>query len=101
MQKPVPASYDRAIYYAEHALLFTAVDDTSRFGRYRWMPEAGEAYISTDDASKRSANFLREELKSRLQKVRSCSASSCNWLGRAIRKPRSPPCGRRTGPWSS
>lgn len=68
MQKPVPASYGRASYYAEHAFRFTAADGTSRFGRYHWIPEAGEAYISPDDASKLSANFLREELESRLQK---------------------------------
>src|SRR5205807_3089845 len=37
------------------------------FGRYRWMPEAGEAYLSPDDATKRGANFLREELESRLR----------------------------------
>lgn len=67
MQKPVPASYGQASYHAEHAFLFTAADGTSRFGRYRWMPEAGEAYLSPDDASKRSANFLREELESRLR----------------------------------
>jgi catalase len=68
IQKPVPASYGQASYYAEHAFLFTAADGTSRFGRYRWMPEAGEAYLSLDDAGKRSPNFLREELESRLQK---------------------------------
>jgi catalase len=67
MQKAVPASYGRASYWAEHAFLFTAADGASRFGRYRWIPEAGEAYISPDEASKRSANFLREELESRLQ----------------------------------
>jgi catalase len=67
MQKPVPASYGQASYHAEHAFLFTAVDSTSRFGRYRWVPEAGEAYLSPDDASTRSANFLREELESRLR----------------------------------
>jgi len=67
MQKPVPASYGQASYHAEHAFLFTAADGTSRFGRYHWRPEAGEAYLSPDDASKRSANFLREELESRLQ----------------------------------
>src|SRR4029453_5574163 len=66
-QKPVPASYGQASYHAEHAFLFTAADGTSRFGRYHWMPEAGEAYLSPHDASKRSANFLREELESRLQ----------------------------------
>jgi catalase len=67
-QKPVPASYGQASYYAEHAFLFTAADGTRRFGRYRWIPEAGEAFISADNAIKRSANFLREELESRLQK---------------------------------
>jgi catalase len=67
MQNPVPASYGRASYYAEHAFRFTATNGTSRFGRYRWTPEPGEAYISPDEASKRSANFLREELESRLQ----------------------------------
>jgi catalase len=67
-QKPVPASYAQASYYAEHAFLFTAADGTRRFGRYRWIPEAGEAFISADNAIKRSTNFLREELESRLQK---------------------------------
>jgi catalase len=67
MQKPVPASYGQACYHAEHAFLFTAADGMRRFGRYRWMPEAGEVYLSPDEASKRSANFLREELESRLR----------------------------------
>jgi len=67
MMKPVPASYAQASYHAEHAFLFTAADGSSRFGRYRWTPEAGEAYLSPDDASKRSPSFLRDELDSRLR----------------------------------
>jgi catalase len=67
MKKPVPASYAQASYHAEHAFLFTAADGTSRFGRYRWIPEAGEAFLSPDDAGKRSPNFLRDELESRLR----------------------------------
>jgi catalase len=67
-QRPVPASYGQTSYYAEHAFRFIAADGSSRFGRYRWVPEAGEAYLSTDDAGKRSANFIREELEARLQK---------------------------------
>jgi catalase len=67
MQKPVPASYGQSSYHGEHAFKFTAADGTSRFGRYHWVPEAGEAYLSPDAASKRSANFLREELESRLR----------------------------------
>ncbi len=66
-KKPIPASYGQACYYSEHAFKFTAADGSSRFGRYRWVPEAGEAYLSPDDASKRSTNFLREELESRLK----------------------------------
>jgi catalase len=67
MQKPVPASYVRASYYAEHAFKFTAADGSSRFGRYRWIPDGGEAYLNPDDARTRSSNFLREELEGRLR----------------------------------
>jgi catalase len=67
MRKPVPASYGQASYHAEHAFLFTAADGSSRFGRYHWTPEAGEAYLAPDEARQRSPNFLREELESRLR----------------------------------
>jgi len=67
-KKPIPASYGQACYYSEHAFKFTAADGSSRFGRYRFVPEAGEAYLSPDDASKRSGNFLREDLEGRLKK---------------------------------
>jgi catalase len=68
MQKPVPASYVQSRYHAEHAFLFTAADGTSRFGRYHFVPEAGEAYLSPDDAGKRSPDFLRDELDGRLRR---------------------------------
>ena len=67
MKRPVPASYARANYHAEHAFRFIAADGTSRFGRYRWTAEASEAFLSLDDAGKRSPNFLRDELGSRLR----------------------------------
>ena len=66
-QKPVPASYGQASYHGEHAFRFTAADGTSRFGRYHWVPEAGEAYLSPDEASTRNPNFLREELENRMR----------------------------------
>jgi catalase len=69
MQKAVPASYGQTNYYGEHAFLFTAPDGTSRFGRYRWIPEAGEAYLTPGDASKVTPNFLREDLEKRVQKA--------------------------------
>jgi catalase len=67
MKKPVPSSYAQASYHAEHAFRFTTADGTSRFGRYHFIPEAGEAFLSPDDAGKRSPNFLRDELDSRLR----------------------------------
>src|SRR5271167_308952 len=65
MQKPVPASYGQSSYHSEHAFRFTAADGTSRFGRYRWIPDAGEAYLSPGEAGSRDANFLHQELESR------------------------------------
>ncbi len=67
MQKPVPASYAQSRYHAEHAFRFTAADDSSRFGRYHFVPEAVEAYLAPGDAGKRGPNFLREELDGRLR----------------------------------
>jgi catalase len=67
MKKPVPASYAQVTYHAEHAFRFTAADGTNRFGRYRLVPQAGEAWLSPDEAGKRSPSFLREELEGRLR----------------------------------
>ena len=67
MQKPVPASYAQVTYHAEHAFRFTAADGTSRFGRYRFLPLAGDSFISPEDAGKRPATFLRDELEGRLR----------------------------------
>jgi catalase len=57
----------QTIYHAEHAFRFAATDGTSRFGRCRFVPQAGEAFLSPDEAGKRSPNFLREELEARLR----------------------------------
>jgi catalase len=67
MKKPVPASYAQMIYHAEHAFRFTAADGASRFGRYRLVPQAGEALLAPDEAGKRSPSFLRDELEGRLR----------------------------------
>ena len=66
MQKPVPASYGQAGYHGEHAFPFTAADGTSRFGRYHWVPEAGEVYLSPDEASATRTSCARR-LESRMR----------------------------------
>jgi catalase len=68
MQKPVPASLAQATYFAINAFRFTAADGSSRFGRYRWVPEAGGALLNPEEAGKRDPNFLHAELKTRLAK---------------------------------
>ena len=68
MQKPVPASGLGGPAIMQGRPLNSLVRMApAESGRYRWMPEAGEAHLPPDDASKRSANFLREELESRLR----------------------------------
>ena len=66
-KRAVPASYAQVTYHAEHAFRFTAADGTSRFGRYRFVPQTGEAFVAPDEAGKRSSSFLREELEGRLR----------------------------------
>lgn len=67
MQKPIPASYAQSSYHAEHAFVFTAPDGTRRNGRYHWVPEAGEAFLTPEEGGKRSASFLTDELRERLR----------------------------------
>jgi catalase len=78
----VPASYAQSSYHAEHAFRFTSADDAARFGRYHWLPETGESYLSAEEGGKRGANFLRDELGSARGPRRSAFASSS--LSRAI-----------------
>jgi len=67
MQKPVPASYAQTGYHAEHAFVFVAADGTRRHGRYHWVPDAGEAFLTPEEGGKRSASFLTDELRERLR----------------------------------
>jgi catalase len=67
-KKPVPASYAQSSYHAEHAFRFTSADGAARFGRYHWLPETGESYLSPEEGGKCGANFLRDELEQRLRK---------------------------------
>lgn len=66
--KPIPTSYARQTYFAVTAFKFTNAEGQSRFGRFRLRPEAGTEYLSPEQAAKKSANFLAEELSERLAK---------------------------------
>jgi catalase len=61
-----PESYLRCAYNSLHAYRF--VDDAggSRYVRYRWEPEAGEANLSAEDAEVRGPDYLQDDLATRL-----------------------------------
>jgi catalase len=65
---PIPASYAQLAYHGLHAFKFIAPDGTVRPARYHFVPAAGEASISDDDAASRPPDYLRDELEARLAK---------------------------------
>jgi catalase len=66
MTHPVPASYVTLAYHALHAFGFVDAEGSVRHGRYHFVPLAGEAALSDEDAAAASPDFLREELEERL-----------------------------------
>jgi catalase len=66
--KPVPVSFANESFFAITAFRFTNQEGASRFGRFRIRPEAGNAYLTADEAAKKPANFLFDELGERLAK---------------------------------
>jgi catalase len=64
--KPIPTSFARQAYFAVTAFQFTNPQGQHRFGRFRLRPEAGAEFLTPDQAAKKSANFLAEELSERL-----------------------------------
>jgi catalase len=62
---PIPASYAQLTYHAIHAFTFVAADGTIRAARYHFVPAAGEASISDEEASACPDGYLRDELETR------------------------------------
>ena len=64
--KPIPTSFARQAYFAITAFQFTSSADQSRFGRFRLRPEAGTEFLSSEQAARKTADFLAAELSARL-----------------------------------
>jgi catalase len=64
---PIPASYATVTYYALHAFGFDSAADVTRYGRYRFVPEAGDVALSDAEAETKSVDYLRHELDERLR----------------------------------
>jgi catalase len=61
-----PASWAQLRYYALHAYRFLDADGGARFGRYRFEPEAGEAWLDAQEAKAKPHEYLADELRERL-----------------------------------
>ena len=64
--KPIPTSYARQAYFAVTAFKFTNSAGQSRFGRFRLRPEAGSEFLTSEQAARKTADFLAAELSERL-----------------------------------
>jgi catalase len=60
-----PESYATCAYNSIHSYRWTGADGESRFVRYRWEPEAGEASLEPEDAKARGRDYLQEEILAR------------------------------------
>src|SRR5215467_1902146 len=64
--KPIPTSFARESFFAVSAFRFTNAGNTSRYGRYRVLPVAGNEYLDDAAASGRTPNFLFDEIGTRV-----------------------------------
>jgi len=67
--KPFPSSLARQTYYAVTAYQFTNAAGATRFGRYRIVPEAGNDFLSDQQAAALSADYHFDEIAGRVSKA--------------------------------
>jgi catalase len=66
--KPIPTSFARESFFAVSAFKFTAADGSSRFGRYRILPELDKEYLDASAAAAKGPNFLFDGIRQRIAK---------------------------------
>ena len=65
-QKPPPESFATAAYFGVNAFWFSDATGRKLPVRYRFIPAAGEHYLTSDAMSERSANYLMDEIRTRV-----------------------------------
>jgi catalase len=66
--RSVAVSYGTQPFFGVNAFKFTNAQGTSKFGRYRIVPESGPAYVSDEEAAKRPPNALADNLGASLER---------------------------------
>jgi catalase len=68
-QKPPPVSYATTAYFGVNSFRYTDAKDKPTYVRYRFVPRAGEHYLTPDALKATGPNYLREEIAQRLAKT--------------------------------
>ncbi len=68
LSQPAPASYAQLEYNGIHAFKWIAPEGEERWIRFSFRPLAGVVGISDEEAAERSANYLQEEIRERLER---------------------------------
>ncbi len=61
-----PVSYAKALYFGVNSLKFTNAQGKSVFVRSRFVPRAGETYLTPEQRKAAGANYLQEDLAKRI-----------------------------------
>lgn len=64
--KPSPASFGTETYFGVNAFKFLSAEGRETYVRYRVVPDAGLQTLGADELASKSANYLFEELPTRL-----------------------------------
>lgn len=63
-----PASYAQAAYFGINALKFTNAAGRSVYVRYKFVPRAGESYLTADQRKAQTGTYLQDEIAQRVAK---------------------------------
>jgi catalase len=64
--KPIPTSFAKEKFFGINAFKFTNAEGSTRYGRYRIVPELGTEYLATEAAAAKTPNFLFDDLSERI-----------------------------------
>jgi catalase len=64
--KPSPASFAKETYFGVTAMRFINKDGSSRYGRYRIVPDAGVEHLDPEVTKAKGPHFLFDELSERI-----------------------------------
>lgn len=68
-QKPPPESFATTAFYGVNAFFFIDAAGKTHPVRYRFVPQAGEHYLTKDELDRRSATYLIDDITTRVAKA--------------------------------